>query len=85
MNTIIFILIWWAFVAIVGFCIFAFMRFLSRPASRNSGGDISTEVGYSTDSYGCAKQTDVDNDSSAVASEEQDAQERAVGHQAGPG
>jgi hypothetical protein len=84
MNTTFFIIAWWAFVGILGFSLFAFMRFLSSPKFRNSRGDVSTEVGYTNDSYGAAKLPDQDAAVDTNSTTEEGFSQ-AVSHQMGPG
>lgn len=84
MNTTILLIVWWVFVAVIGYALFAFMRMLSSPKYRTGAGDISTEVGYSVDAYGASKQREVDTGSDASSSAEEGFSQ-AVGHSGGPG
>jgi len=84
MNTVVYILGWWLFVGLVGYSVFAFMRWLSSPPFRNSVGDISTEVGYTEDSYGQTKRTDTHDAAVQSLSPTEEGFERAA-HTAGPG
>jgi hypothetical protein len=77
MITLLFVLIWWIAVAAIGFAVFAFMRFISNPSLNND------EVGYVHDAFGNLKPINEDKESQASPSADIEAQERAVGHQAG--
>lgn len=82
MNPTILLLAWWVFVGIVGYALFAFMRMLSNPNYRTNLGDISTEVGYSTDPYGVPKDRAADGISSSTTEE---GFMHAAEHNIGPG
>jgi hypothetical protein len=84
MNTTILLLAWWVFVAVIGYALFAFMRMLSNPKYRTGAGDISTEVGYTTDPYGAARQQEA-NTGSDSGSAVEEVFTQAAGHSGGPG
>jgi hypothetical protein len=61
MTRVIWLAVWWGIVALVGWSLFSFMRLLTSARFRDrTGGDISTEVGYETDSYGMPKHYEQD-------------------------